>query len=152
MKPPARSKLLSKRDSSEPRLKSSNLNCLSPGYLFQDPLNGRSRAASLSSSSLHSKSSTLSSTRSDSSVISISTTKTPQVSRRTERKVRRGDTVTIRCQRINSDKEVEEVEIEVPAAVYCNMQGNSEAEATLVRNSKERRSLGSKLRRLILKD
>ena len=85
-------------------------------------------------------------------MISISTAKTPQVSRRTERKVRSGDTVTIRCQRINSDKEVEEVEIEVPAAVYNNIQGNSEENGNLVRNSKERRSLGSKLRRLILKD
>ena len=61
------------------------------------------------------------------------------------------DTVTIKCQRLNSHKEVEEVEIEVPAVVYDNIE-TDDVDYNLVRNSKERKSLGSKLRRLILRD
>ena len=59
--------------------------------------------------------------------------------------------VTIKCQRLNSHKEVEEVEIEVPANVYKIIESD-DIDCNLVRNSKERKSLGSKLRRLILKD
>ena len=61
------------------------------------------------------------------------------------------DTVTIKCQRLNSHKEVEEVEIEVPANVFNNIE-TDDVDYNLVRNSKERKSLGSKLRRLILRD
>ena len=60
--------------------------------------------------------------------------------------------MTIKCQRLNIHREVEEVEIEVPATVYYNITSDSEVESNLVRNCKERKSLGSKLRRLILKD
>jgi len=59
--------------------------------------------------------------------------------------------VTIKCQRLNSHKEMEEVEIDVPANVYNNIE-TVEVDCNLVRNSKERRSLGSKLKKLILKD
>ena len=62
------------------------------------------------------------------------------------------ETIVIKCQRLNSHKEVEEVEIEVPATVYNNIQKQSDTACNLVRNAKERRSLGSKLKRLILKD
>jgi len=140
-----------RRDSSEPRLRGSKLNCVSSCSAYESPLY-MSKSSSLSSSSLHSKSSTLSSTKSDSSMISISTTKTPLVGKKLERKVMREETVTIRCQRLNCHKEVEEVEIEVPAKVYQNIQGNGESEGGLLRNSKERKSLGSKLKKLILKD
>ena len=61
------------------------------------------------------------------------------------------ETVTIKCQRINSHKEVEEVEIEVLANVYNNIESGDSA-GNFVRNSKKRKSLGSKLIRLILKD
>ena len=62
------------------------------------------------------------------------------------------ETIVIKCQRLNSHKEVEEVDIEVPASVYNNIQKQSDQESQLRRNAKERRSLGSKLKRLILKD
>ena len=61
------------------------------------------------------------------------------------------ETVTIKCQRINSHKEVEEVEIEVLANVYKNIE-SGDSDSNLVRNSKERKSLGSKIKRVILKD
>eukprot|EP00090_Calanus_glacialis_P034708 TRINITY_DN5858_c0_g1_i8.p1 TRINITY_DN5858_c0_g1~~TRINITY_DN5858_c0_g1_i8.p1 ORF type:complete len:244 (-),score=51.48 TRINITY_DN5858_c0_g1_i8:104-736(-) len=153
-----RPSLLNRRDRSEPRVRGSKLVCLNPYNIYQSPLDIRSRTASLSSTSLHSKSSTLSSTKStqstqsNSSVISITTTKTPLVSRRSEKKDKNAKTVTIKCQRLNIHREVEEVEIQVPATVYHNIKSDSEVESNLVRNCKERRSLGSKLRRLILKD
>ena len=125
------------RDISEPRSRLSRIN---PCDIYASNL------------SLNSKSSTLSSTKSDSSISSITTTKTPMKSRRSGKKVKNEETIVIKCQRLNSHKEVEEVEIEVPANVYNNIQKQSDTESNLVRNSKERRSLGSKLRRLILKD
>ena len=60
--------------------------------------------------------------------------------------------MTIKCQRLNIHREVEEVEIEVPATVYCNIKSDSEQDCNLVRNCKEIRSVGSKLRGLLLKD
>ena len=51
---------------------------------------------------------------------------------------------------MNSHKEMEEVEIDVPANVYSNIESIDNG-YQLVRNSKERRSLGSKLKKLILK-
>ena len=61
------------------------------------------------------------------------------------------ETVTIKCQRINSHKEVEDVEIEVLANVYKNIE-SGDSDSNFVRNSKERKSLGSKRNRLILKE
>ena len=130
-KPPKR------RDISEPRSRISRIN---PCDVYASNL------------SLNSKSSTLSSTKSDSSTSSITTTKTPMMSRRFGKKVKIEETIVIKCQRLNSHKEVEEVEIEVPATVYNNIQKQSDTACNLVRNAKERRSLGSKLKRLILKD
>ena len=141
-----------RRDSSSSRSTGCHLNCLTPSPLYQShPLTLGCKTASLSSVSLQSKSSTLSSTKSDSSVISISTTKTPLGTRRSGKKGKNDETVTIKCQRLNSHKVIEEVEIEVPANVYNNIQ-NSDSDCDLVRNSKERKSLGSKLKRLLLKD
>jgi GTPase SAR1 family protein len=146
-----RSRLFNRRDHSEPRLRGSTLNCLNPCPMKPSPQSMRSRTSSLSSTSLCSKSSTLSSTRSDSSVLSISTTKTPHVTRRQVNKVKKEETVTIKCQRINKHKEVEEVEIEVLANVYNNIE-SGDSDSNFLRNSIERKSLGSKLKRLILKD
>ena len=66
------------------------------------------------------------------------------------KKVKDKDMVTIKCQRLNSHKEVEEVEIEVPVVVYNNIESD-DVDYNLVRNSKQRKSLGNKLKQLILK-
>ena len=67
------------------------------------------------------------------------------------KKDKNAKTVTIKCQRLNIHRQVEEVEIQVPATVYYNIKSDSEADCNLVRNSKERKSLGTKVRQLILK-
>ena len=77
--------------------------------------------------------------------------------------------VTIKCQRLREDRTFEEIEIEVPAGVYNNIQTvGSRGCINLLdlilfaskqpgdlsqcsRNSRERRSFGSRLRSLILK-
>merc|ERR1719222_167674 len=100
----------------------------------------RGKTGSLSSVSMRSKSSTLSSTRSDTSMqsvkrdtatkqapISIVTNpaKTPKTSRKAgEKGAEKGEKmITIKCQRLMADKTYEEVEIEVPAPVYETLQG-----------------------------
>ena len=107
---------------------------------------------SLSSGSLHSKSSTLSSNKSNSSVLSIST-KTPLLGRRNQRRALEEpeQMVKIRVERLTRDKQVEEVEIEIPRSVYSNMRENTEAESDFVRNSGKRKSLACKLKNLILR-
>jgi len=148
-----RSKSAKRRDSSEPRSRGSKLNCLITCDPYQPhPLTLGSKTGSLSSVSLQSKSSTLSSNKSDSSVISISTNKTPLVSRKEGKKVKSEEMIIIKCQRLNSHKEVEEVEIEVPANVYNKIHDNSDVNCNLVRDSKDRKSFGSRLKRLILRD
>ena len=116
-----------RRETSEPRLRGSRLNCLSPCSTYQSPLSFRKKSTSISSSSLTSKSSTLSSTKSESSTISITTTtsKTPLMPKNSEKKVKADETVTIKCQRLNIHKELEEVEIEVPANVFNNLHGGT---------------------------
>merc|ERR1719222_145915 len=103
----------------------------------------RGKTGSLSSVSMRSKSSTLSSTRSDTSMqsvkrdtatkqapISIVTNpaKTPKTSRKAGEKGAE-KMITIKCQRLTADKTYEEVEIEVPAPVYETLQGR-EGEAS----------------------
>ena len=110
----------------------------------------RSKTGSLSSVSVKSKSSTLSSTRSDSSMISIST-KTPRIRRRGEtcRDPEKGERmVTIRCERLTSEREYEQVEIEIPLSVYNNMQAQSNPLSN--RNSAQRMSLVNRLRNLFI--
>ena len=108
---------------------------------------------SLSSGSLHSKSSTLSSNKSNSSVLSVSTGRTPMLGRRNQRRVMEEEEqmVKIRVERLTRDKQVEEVEIEIPRSVYSNMRENTEAESDFVRNSGKRKSLAYKLKNLILR-
>ena len=67
------------------------------------------------------------------------------MSRRSGKTNKTEETIVIKCQRLNSHKEVEEVDIAVPANVYKNIQKQSDPESHLVRNAKERRSLGGKL-------
>ena len=108
---------------------------------------------SLSSGSLHSKSSTLSSNKSSSSVLSVSAGRTPMLGRRNQRRVveEEEQMVKIRVERLTRDKQVEEVEIEIPRSVYSNMRENTEAESDFVRNSGKRKSLACKLKNLILR-
>jgi len=101
-----------------------------------------------SSGSLHSKSSTLSSNKSNSSVISIKTGKTPVLSRRNIQRPMEEQTVKIKVERLTRDKQVEEVEIEMPLNVYNNIENN---ETEFVRNSGRRKSLACKLKNLILR-
>ena len=74
------------------------------------------------------------------------------MTRREGKKEKREETVTIKCQRLNSYKEVEEVEIEVPANVSNNIQNNIDLNVNLDRNSRQRKSLGSRLKHLLLKN
>ena len=122
------------------------------GSVSVSTLTAAKKMFSLSSGSLHSKSSTLSSNKSNSSVLSIST-KTPLLGRRNQRRALEEpeQMVKIRVERLTRDKQVEEVEIEIPRSVYSNMRENTEAESDFVRNSGKRKSLACKLKNLILR-
>ena len=138
------------RDTSEPRTKSltggrlASLNCLRPSL-------SQARAVSASSASLHSKSSTLSSSKSSSSILSVSTNKTPVMSRRMSKQERGEQMVTIKVERLNQDRQMEEVEIEIPMGVYRNMDQEQNCDNDFVRNCGKRNSLASKLRQLMLR-
>ena len=117
------------------------------------PISKKHRQRSLSISrdwdgSLRSNSSTMSSTRSDVSMasvaskssegskpvspkVSINTSRTPKTDRRQNRDKAKEENseekmVTIKCQRLKADKTYEEVEIQVPAAVYHTMMIHSD--------------------------
>lgn len=81
-------------------------------------------------------------------MISISTGKTPVLARRNTRQVLEEQTVKIKVERLTRDKQVEEVEIEMPLNVYNNIESN---ETEFVRNSGRRKSLACKLKNLILR-
>jgi len=146
---------LYKRDLSEPRTKPpkiASLNCLKPPGLSQS-------RSYCSSSSLHSKSSTLSSRKSSASVISISTNKTPVVPRKSIKQNKPEQMVTIKVERMNKEKQMEEVEIEIPMDVYQNMDSDNQNEMEpgltcdndFVRNCGKRNSLVTKLKQLMLR-
>jgi len=80
----------------------------------------RLKVGSSSNVSVRSKSST----RSDSSMVSIYTgrNKTPRMSRRFSGQEQSQKMVIIKCLRLNGDKSCEEIEIEVPEAVYDNLE------------------------------
>ena len=136
------------RDASEPRTltggRMASLNCLRPPSLSQSR-----RGVSASSTSLHSKSSTLSSSKSSSSILSVSTNKTPVMTRRMSKQERAEQMVTIKVERLNKDRQMEEVEIEIPIGVYRNM--DQDCDNDFVRNCGKRNSLASKLRQLMLR-
>ena len=140
-----------RREGSEQRSESSS-KVSTLEYLKKSP--GMSLAAAkrsllgASSGSLHSKSSTLSSNKSNSSVISIKTGKTPVLPRRNMQTQMEEQTVKIKVERLTRDKQVEEVEIEMPLNVYNNIESN---ETEFVRNSGRRKSLACKLKNLILR-
>ena len=136
------------RDASEPRTltggRMASLNCLRPPSLSQSR-----RGVSASSTSLHSKSSTLSSSKSSSSILSVSTNKTPVMTRRMSKQEKADQMVTIKVERLNKDRQMEEVEIEIPMGVYRNM--DQDCDNDFVRNCGKRNSLASKLRQLMLR-
>ena len=140
-----------RRDGSQPRSESSS-KVSTLEYMKKSPSMSLAAAKrsllGASSGSLHSKSSTLSSNKSNSSVISISTGKTPVLARRSARQVMEEQTVKIKVERLTRDKQVEEVEIEMPLNVYNNIESN---ETEFVRNSGRRKSLACKLKNLILR-
>ena len=117
------------------------------------------RAFSSSSGSLHSKSSTLSSCRStaSASILSVSTGKTPILGRRSHGRRAAAlepepeKMVTIKVERLTRDKQVEEVEIEIPVSVYNNMETSANTDTDFVRNSGRRKSRACKLKNLILR-
>jgi len=110
--------------------------------------------------SLRSNSSTLSSTRSDASMASVASTDTaaassasPKISinthrtPKTERKQRdeagaEERLVTIKCQRLRPDKTYEEVDIQVPEAVYTSMTSGQPSPGQENQAAGERRLLG----------
>ena len=126
-------------------------------------LNSRSKMGSLSSMSMRSKSSTLSSTKSDASMHSVTnntkapiisiTTKTPKQNRKTPEKdkTKTEKMITIKCQRLTADRTYEEVEIEVPAPVYETMQNYTENGSNLSRQTREKRGIGTKIKCLFSK-
>ena len=138
------------RDASEPRTltggRIASLNCLRPPSLSQSK-----RGVSSSSTSLHSKSSTLSSSKSSSSILSVNTNKTPVMTRRMSKQERAEQMVTIKVERLNKDRQMEEVEIEIPMGVYRNMDQDRDCDNDFVRNCGKRNSLASKLRQLMLR-
>jgi len=81
-------------------------------------------------------------------VISIKTGKTPVLSRKNIQRPMEEQTVKIKVERLTRDKQVEEVEIEMPLNVYNNIENN---ETEFVRNSGRRKSLACKLKNLILR-
>ena len=62
-------------------------------------------------------------------------------------------TMTIKCQRLTADGTYEEIEVEVPVPIYETIQlYNTDPTGSCSTRSKERRSLGSKLRNLFVKN
>lgn len=60
-------------------------------------------------------------------------------------------TMTIKCQRLTADRTYEEIEVEVPVPIYETIQLYNDSTGS-VRQHKERRSLGSKLRNLFVRN
>ena len=68
--------------------------------------------------------------------------RTPKISRRsgsTSRQDKAEKTITIKCQRLNADKQYEEVEVEVPAPIYETLRfynsGNDSDENSLKKSN-----------------
>ena len=123
---------VSKRHSFNKKLNGCTLNCFNPLPCYPSaPLTFSSRRVSLSSASLTSKSSMFSSTTSDSSDISLSTYHPPSVTGRWRRQGAGQRMVTIQCQRLNSDKEMEEVDIEIPSDIFININKSDDIKVNL---------------------
>ena len=64
-------------------------------------------------------------------------------------------TVVLQVERLNKEKQMEEVEIEIPASVYNNMQqverNQDSVRSEFVRNCGKRNSLANKLKQLMIR-
>ena len=58
--------------------------------------------------------------------------------------------VTIRCKRMSTSRELEEVEIKVPVDVYKNIKNDRLDCKDFVRNTEKRKSIGNKLKQFLL--
>ena len=99
-----------------------------------------------------------SSVRSEASTISIQTgraaqlTKTPRMSRRfSGHELSEEKMVKIKCLRLNEDKTKEEIEIEVPAAVYDNLESGEASQEKLEEKGGEEGSWSNRLKCLFAK-
>ena len=131
------------------RLGSPKLYCRSISEAPRTPSLHSSRSASLSSKSIP-------------SICSLGS-KTPKVMRKASMKASSSSnggstsnvekTMTIKCQRLTTDGTYEEIEVEVPVPIYETIQlYNTDPTGSCSTRSKERRSLGSKLRNLFVKN
>ena len=82
-----------------------------------------------------------------SSLLSLNGPRTPKLSRKSHGNGKNEDkTVTIKCQRLNADKQYEEVDVEVPAPIYDTLRFyNSESSASSgfdITSSRGSRQLG----------
>jgi len=104
--------------------------------------------------SLHSSRSASLSSKSIPSISSLGS-KTPKAMRKSSMKATSGveKTMTIKCQRLTADRTYEEIEVEVPVPIYETIQlYNNDNGSLASRGTKERRSLGSKLRNLFVRN
>jgi len=121
-------------------------------------MTSRSVTSSLTSSASSSK------TKSSTSIPSITSSlgsKTPKALRKSSEQTSAASasekTVTIKCQRLTADKTYEEIEVEVPAPIYETIQlyndtGSLAARGTSKEAAGRRKSIGSKLKNLFVKN
>ena len=111
-------------------------------------------------SHFHARSSSLSSSlNSTKSSISLQMPRSPSDSRRNSMSLKSRPSICpegfikIKCQRLNENKIYEEVEIEVPAPVYENLQATNEQPRRSIGGSfKRKESFGAKLKNLFLRE
>ena len=112
------------------------------------------------SSHFHARSSSLSSSlNSTKSSISLQMPRSPSDRRRSSMSLKSRPSICqegfikIKCQRLNENKIYEEVEIEVPAPVYENLQATNEPSRRLIGGSfKRKESFGAKLKNLFMRE
>ena len=122
---------------------------------LQSPKICRSTSEAARTPSLHSSRSASLSSKSIPSISSLGS-KTPKACRKSSMKNgTNGTTVektmTIKCQRLTQDRTYEEIEVEVPVPIYETIQLYNDT-GSLAARSKERRSLGSKLKNLFTRN
>lgn len=89
--------------------------------------------------------------RSSASLLSLSSQRTPKIPRKSGKHERM---ITIKCQRLNSAKEYEEVEVEVPEPVYETLRYQNDpsgARQEMALNKAKRNTFTSKIRNMFLK-
>ena len=117
-------------------------------------LSSSSRSASLSSAKSRARSNTsIPSSVSTSSTNAIFGNKTPKSTRKSNNGNAQEKMVTIKCQRLRSDKTYEEIEVEVPAPIYETIQLYNDTGSLAARKDRSQsRSFGAKLKNLFSKN